>query len=235
MCVGDTLQVCSADGSGMQEMKCPADKPICDVDKCVQCMDAGDCKVESSCKTTSCNNGMCATPQPKQVGTDCSENGGKVCSLLGECVACNTDFDCNSNSQRCSAVFGCIERAAITVIPSLFPGTYTLQVNAGYGLKISQVSTALSLSASWSGGGKSGVTAVQGDTVLDKLNMVRTVTFSGPSGQGTFGDFGVNCTGLATLDGSGATLQFAQPSSAAMTAMRTPSCTDLVIGVTATQ
>jgi hypothetical protein len=232
MCVGDTLEVCSADGSGKQEMKCPADKPLCDVDKCVQCMDASDCKVSNSCQTTSCNNGMCTTPQPKQVGTSCSDNGGKVCSLLGECVACNTDLDCNSNSQRCSAVFGCIERAALTVIPSLFPGTYTVQVNAGYGVKISQVrSSELDLAVTWTGGGQVNVTAMQGATVLDKFNQTRTVTFRGPMGQGMLGSLAVNCTGVATLDGTGATLQFARQSTDTVAG----NCMDQVIGLTATQ
>jgi hypothetical protein len=232
VCVGDTLEVCSADGSGKQEMKCPADKPICDVDKCVQCMDTSDCKVSSSCQTTSCNNGMCTAPQPKPVGTTCSENGGKVCSLLGECVACNTDLNCAS-SQRCSPVFGCIERAALTVIPSLFiSGSYTVQVNAGYGVKISQVkSPDPSLAVKWTGNGKFDVAAVDGATVLEKLNQTRTVTFTGPSGQGMLGSLAVNCTGSATLDGTGATLQFAAPG----TEMMAGNCMDQIVGLTATQ
>jgi hypothetical protein len=230
ICVGDTLEVCSADGSGKQEMKCPVDKPLCEVDKCVQCKDTTDCEVSNSCQTASCNAGMCMV-QNKPVGADCSDNGGKKCSLLGECVACNTDLDCSS-SQRCSPVFGCIERAALTVIPSFFPGNYTVQVNAGYGMKISQVkSTDPLLAVEWTGNGKVGVTAVEGATVLEKFNMTRTVTFTGPMGQGMLGSLAVNCTGTATLDGTGATLQFAVKGTDTMPG----DCMAQIIGLTATQ
>jgi hypothetical protein len=236
MCVGDVLEVCSADGSGKQDMKCPGDKPMCVGDKCVQCMSDGDCKAPNECQTTSCKEGMCTPPQNKQVGTQCSgANGGTVCSLLGECVACNTDLDCDSNSQRCSPVFGCIERAALTVIPSLLPGSYTVQVNAGYGLKISQLqSSEPNLAVRWTGGGKSGVTAMLGSTILDKFNSTRTVTFRGPMGQQAgLGGFSVNCAGFATLDGTGATLQFARNEVIDM--MPAGKCTDQVIGLSATQ
>src|SRR3954464_6660091 len=115
-------------------MMCPSDKKMCVMDKCVQCMSDNDCPAPNDCQTTKCMDGACTAPQPKSAGAACSSDGGKLCNLVGSCVACNLDSDCSA-SERCSPVFGCIQRAAMTVV-QLLPGVFSVQVNAGYGLAV---------------------------------------------------------------------------------------------------
>jgi hypothetical protein len=232
VCNGSTLEVCSADGSGKQDMACPMDKPKCIKDQCLQCETSDDCKPPNECQTTMCMNGMCTAPSSKPVGTTCSSAGGKVCSLLGSCVACNTDLDCAS-SERCSPVFGCIERAAITVI-SLLPGRYTVQVNAGYGLKITGVSGESSL-ISFTGGGAFAEAVSTGKTVVDPLgDSTRTVTFSGPTGQQSFGGLNLNCSADVSLDSTGAKLNFADPAAVDSMGVATGMCTYASVSIGAT-
>jgi hypothetical protein len=231
MCSGSVLEVCSADGSGKQEMACPMDKPKCVEDQCVQCETNNDCEPPNDCQTTMCMNGTCTPPAAKSAGTACSTDGGKVCSLLGSCVACNTDLDCAS-SERCSPVFGCVERAAITVV-SIIPGTYTVQVNAGYGLKISGVS-GQSGEITFTGGGFFSEAVSTGKTVVDPLgNSTRTVTFRGPPGQQAFGSINLNCSADVSLDSTGAKLNFAQDTRDA-NGLATGSCTYASVSIAAT-
>jgi hypothetical protein len=135
MCKSNTtLATCAPDGSEENDSQCPMATPICEKDKCVQCLTDDMCKPMSDCQKSTCMEGKCTPVQNLPIETPCSTAGGKVCSLGGSCVACNSDLSCNP-SQRCSLVYGCIERRALTV-SSLIPGTYTVQVNAGWGLEI---------------------------------------------------------------------------------------------------
>jgi hypothetical protein len=182
MCKDDkTLTTCAEDGSEQTDKICPMATPICDKDKCVQCLSDETCKPMSDCQRSTCMNGMCTPVQNLAVETPCSSNGGKVCSLGGTCVACNTDLSC-SPSQRCSLVFGCIERQALTVT-SLIPGTYTVQVNAGWGLEIELDKDAGDITVSAIGistRGNDHRVVLQGNEATQ-----RVVTFRGPSGSGT--------------------------------------------------
>jgi hypothetical protein len=206
MCVGSKLEVCNADGSGKQDMDCPMDKPMCITDKCVQCMSNNDCMAPSDCQTTMCMEGTCTPPQSKAAGTACSSNGGKVCGLAGSCVACNLDSDCSA-SERCSVVFGCIQRAAMTVV-QLLPGVFSVQVNAGYGLAVDSQSGADAVTIS-SGLFRSAMAPqVVGMTVVQPASgSPQTVSVTGPRGGGTFG---LGC-GWDMFTDTTATLKFAEP------------------------
>lgn len=232
---GTGLVVCSADGSDDADMACPMDKPKCVMDACVQCVSDDDCKPMSDCQTSSCMMGTCSVPQAKPLGTRCSDplTNGQVCDLLGDCVACNLDTDCAA-SQRCSAILGCIERAAITVVGPLL-GVYTVQVNAGYGLKITSVDNNAAIpNLRYSGCGKSG--APSDNTVVCEglSNQTRTATFSGPAaneGSVFGGAFGTPCFAVTSLDQTSATLQWA--ADVAGDGGPGGACTDATVGITA--
>jgi hypothetical protein len=206
MCVGSTLEVCSADGSGKQEMMCPSDKKMCVMDKCVQCMSDNDCPAPNDCQTTKCMDGACTAPQPKSAGAACSSDGGKLCNLVGSCVACNLDSDCSA-SERCSPVFGCIQRAAMTVV-QLLPGVFSVQVNAGYGLAVESQMNAGGVTISSGLFRSATATQVVGMTVVQPAQgSTQTVSITGPNGGGPLG-FGC---GYQMFTDTSATLSFAQP------------------------
>jgi hypothetical protein len=181
-----------------------------------------------------CMSGTCSAPQAKTAGTACSSDGGRMCSLLGTCVQCNTDADCSS-SQRCSGILGCIERSAISVVGPLF-GVYTVQVNAGYGLQIPANGSGPNIdSVSWSGGGYSGK-AVMGPVVPKLSDSTRIVTFTGPAGNaaGLLTGIGLPCSADLSFDGTGATLHWAHDE---VDPMGNPlgMCTDASVSISAIQ
>ncbi|HKP60957.1 MAG TPA: hypothetical protein VJV78_29710 [Polyangiales bacterium] len=209
MCKDDsTLTTCAEDGSMETDKACPMATPICSMDKCVQCLTDDTCKPMSDCQKSSCMNGMCTPVQNLPLESPCSSNGGKVCSVAGTCVACNSDLSC-SPSQRCSVVFGCIERQALTVT-SLIPGTYTVQVNAGWGLEIADHKMGALVSVTAIGLSTNG--ANTGRILMGSEATQRVVTFRGPSGVGAseiFPTLGTTCYANPFTDTS-ATLNFTE-------------------------
>lgn len=198
---GATLKTCSADGTMEVEMKCPTATPKCIDGECKQCATVDDCPMPNQCQTTACNDNMCAPLTPKALDSTCSENGGKVCSLVGDCVACNTDFNC-ADDERCSPLLGCIERSALSVL-QLTAGHYLVSVNAGWGLRVT---------------GPDGVTA-DGRSVVGGVNPVAanhdsplTVRVDGPEGSDAASGLGglfFPCPFFVELSGMSATLRFA--------------------------
>lgn len=230
MCVGDTLEVCSADGSDKQEMACPTDKPKCIKDKCVQCETVDDCMVPNDCQTTMCMDGTCTAPVAKAAGTRCiTPDGEGVCDLLGSCVACNIDSDCAA-TERCSPLFGCIQRDAMTVT-TLIPGIYTVEVNAGYGLEIT--GTRMGETVSVTGGTLFGTPANQvvAPIITPNRTSTQTVTFSGPGGLA--GPLGFGCGGTIT-GATTATLEFAIQVTDGMTVTSQGTCQDATVDIRAT-
>jgi plastocyanin len=54
------------------------------------------------CTTDTCSGGN-PMHTPVATGTACMDGGGNVCSVLGECVECNTGMDCPSNVCQANA------------------------------------------------------------------------------------------------------------------------------------
>jgi hypothetical protein len=205
-CQGTTLRTCAADGSGFTDMKCAEPTDQCVEGRCVECTSNSECMPSNNCQDASCNmqTGRCNAATPKPAGTACTENGGKVCSLVGSCVACNTDLDCNA-SQRCSAVFGCIARQALQAGISLLPGTHTVTLNAGYALKSRDPSSNLGLvsySAGLFAGGGQVPRSGSGNLLEASPDQARTITFTG--------DSGATCPAIPQSD-TEVMLQFATP------------------------
>jgi hypothetical protein len=203
-----TLTTCATDGSGSTDAKCPDSTPICNVDKCVQCVSEDKCKPMSDCQTSTCMNGMCTAVQSKPVDSMCVTNGGKVCDLTGNCVLCNTDLNC-SPSERCSLILGCVQRQALTVV-SLIAGTYSVQVNAGYGLEITADVQGAEISLTAIGVNTRG--NIHGPVLRGNESTTRTVTVTGPAGREAnafLPTLGTLCSAFPVTD-STATLLFAE-------------------------
>lgn len=185
VCEGNVLQTCSSDGKGPTETECTGETKLCEKDKCVQCVMPEDCMAPNDCQTTTCMANKCTAPTPKTVGTKCSSDGGKVCDLIGNCVACNTDFDCASN-ETCSLLLGCIERASL-VAASILPGRVTVQINAGHGLKLTgKALSEVNVTYSGGRGGFGGqLPAVDGTLADPDSNSTQIVTFTGAPAAGT--------------------------------------------------
>ncbi len=203
-CQGNTLKVCSADGSGSTDMACSGATDRCVEDRCVECTADSECMPDSECQTGSCNveTGRCASPTAKTVGTGCSEG---VCNLTGQCVACNTDLDCAAD-QRCS-ILGCVQRVPLSAGLSLLPGVVSITLNAGYGLRVSGTTMQAGDSVSFSGfGAGSGTitasTPQNASLVTPSPSGARTITFRGPDGT--------TCQASGFGD-SQVTLRFARP------------------------
>ena len=205
-CAGSMLRTCATDGSGYTDTKCAAPTDQCVEGRCVECTEDAECMPQSQCQQATCNKemGKCSTPTPKTVGTECSENGGKKCSLAGTCVVCNTDLDCNP-SQRCSVVFGCVERQALVPGISIIAGVQYVTLNAGWGLKSKNPNElgTVTYSAGFLQGGGTVPTSGEGDLLQPVSQNARTVTFNGPAGK--------TCQILPVSD-TQLTLQFSTPS-----------------------
>jgi len=136
---GATILTCTADGELMPPQACSGNTPYCLNAKCVQCKSTNDCTSTNTCRPAACDaaSGQCVTSFAR-LKTPCSENGGKVCDLTGNCVRCVDDRDCAAN-ERCSPLNilnPCIPRNPLELAPSLLPGAYTLTLNAGWDLTI---------------------------------------------------------------------------------------------------
>lgn len=60
---------------------------------CLSCLNAGDCGVDTTCRSHECVCGECRTVD-QGAGTQCSDDGGRVCDGGGSCVQCNSPLDC---------------------------------------------------------------------------------------------------------------------------------------------
>lgn len=190
-CEGETLVSCSADGK-RTATACSGATPFCTQGKCVACKAASDCKPVSDCRVPGCSAGTCTAGSPKQVRTMCSNNfGGRLCDLIGNCVACLDDRDC-SPDKRCNLlnVFTpCEARRPLDMATPILSGVFNVTVAPGFSVQLTTDSDELrsELVVRWTAPQftQECVRWTTGTCTIPTASMARTLSITGPRGSCT--------------------------------------------------
>lgn len=89
---------------------CPALKPVCSNDKCIECEKRSDCQTDSTCDS-SCSSNTCSNAT-----LDCTQNQiEKYCTSVGACAECALDTHCPIEKPFCysynNTCVECLEHA----------------------------------------------------------------------------------------------------------------------------